>query len=124
MHCQRTVADVGPTPDFGPFSGETSKLGLPRRRPWTAHRLMPVSPAACVHAPITATSSLGRSGPATPAPTGQMRSQRREMSISFRGGHTVEYEEESEILELNPAAALQTVMNHFEKVLAQGWGQL
>lgn len=41
----------------------------------------------------------------------------------FPAGHTVEYEEESEVLELNPAAALQTVMDHFEKMLAQGWGQ-
>ena len=32
----------------------------------------------------------------------------------------VEYEEESEILELNPAAALQTVMDHFEKMPANG----
>jgi hypothetical protein len=40
----------------------------------------------------------------------------------FPGGHTVEYEEPSEILELNPAAALQTVMDHFEKMLAGGWG--
>ena len=39
----------------------------------------------------------------------------------FPAGHTLEYLEESEVLELNPAAALQGLMDHFEKMLAGGW---
>jgi hypothetical protein len=36
----------------------------------------------------------------------------------FPAGHTLIYEEPSRILELNPAAALQTVMEHFEKMIS------
>jgi hypothetical protein len=39
----------------------------------------------------------------------------------FPSGHTLVYEEPSEILELNPAAALESVMDHFERMLAGGW---
>ena len=39
----------------------------------------------------------------------------------FPAGHTLIYEELSEVLELNPAAALQSLMNHFETKLASGW---
>jgi hypothetical protein len=39
----------------------------------------------------------------------------------FPAGHTLVYEEVSEVLELNPAAALQSLMNHFETKLAGGW---
>jgi hypothetical protein len=39
----------------------------------------------------------------------------------FPAGHTLIYEEPSEVLELNPAAALQSLMNHFETKLASGW---
>ena len=38
----------------------------------------------------------------------------------FPAGHTLIYEEESEVLELNPAAALASLMDHFERVLAAG----
>lgn len=38
----------------------------------------------------------------------------------FPAGHTLIYEEPSEVLELNPAAALQTVMDHFESMAAGG----
>ncbi len=31
------------------------------------------------------------------------------------------YEEPSEVLELNPAAALESLMDHFERMLAGGW---
>ena len=41
----------------------------------------------------------------------------------FPGGHTLIYEEPSEVLEFNPAAALQTVMQHFETMLSSGWGR-
>ena len=34
--------------------------------------------------------------------------------LSFEAGHHLEYEEESEVLELNPAHALQVLMNHVE----------
>jgi hypothetical protein len=34
----------------------------------------------------------------------------------FRAGHVLVYEERSEVLELNPAAALQTLMDHIESV--------
>jgi hypothetical protein len=34
----------------------------------------------------------------------------------FRAGHVLSYEEETEALELNPAAALQTLMDHIESV--------
>jgi hypothetical protein len=39
----------------------------------------------------------------------------------FPAGHTIEYEEHSEVIELNPAAALQGLMDHFETMLATGW---
>ena len=39
----------------------------------------------------------------------------------FPAGHVLIYEEPSRVLELNPAAALQTVMDHFEKMAVQGW---
>jgi hypothetical protein len=35
----------------------------------------------------------------------------------FRAGHVLIYEEESEVLELNPAAALQVLMDHVESVV-------
>jgi hypothetical protein len=38
----------------------------------------------------------------------------------FPAGHTLVYEEDSECLEFNPAAALQTLMNHFETWLGRG----
>jgi hypothetical protein len=38
----------------------------------------------------------------------------------FPAGHTLMYEEASEVLELNPAAALQQLMDHIES-LASGW---
>lgn len=34
----------------------------------------------------------------------------------FPAGHVLIYEADTEALELNPAAALQTLMNHFEAV--------
>jgi hypothetical protein len=34
----------------------------------------------------------------------------------FRAGHVLVYEEDTEALELNPAAALQTLMDHIESV--------
>jgi len=37
----------------------------------------------------------------------------------FPAGHTLIYEEPSEVLEINPAAALQQVMDHFESVAAR-----
>jgi hypothetical protein len=37
----------------------------------------------------------------------------------FRSGHVLIYEEPSEVLELNPAAALQLLMDHVESVAAQ-----
>jgi hypothetical protein len=37
----------------------------------------------------------------------------------FRAGHVLMYEEPSEVLELNPAAALQTLMDHVESVARQ-----
>ncbi|MGW1029034.1 hypothetical protein ACWD4J_36055 [Streptomyces sp. NPDC002577] len=39
----------------------------------------------------------------------------------FPAGHSLIYEEASEVLEFNPAAALQTLMNHFEETMAKGW---
>ncbi|MCK9894516.1 hypothetical protein MXD60_07860 [Frankia sp. AgB32] len=39
----------------------------------------------------------------------------------FPAGHSLIYEEDSECLEFNPAAPLQMVMDHFEKMIAQGW---
>jgi hypothetical protein len=39
----------------------------------------------------------------------------------FPAGHTLAYDEESEVLEFNPAAALETLMDHFEQMLASGW---
>jgi hypothetical protein len=39
----------------------------------------------------------------------------------FPAGHSLIYDEPSEVLELNPAAALQALMNHFETVMASGW---
>jgi len=39
----------------------------------------------------------------------------------FPAGHTLAYDEPSKCLELNPAAALQELMDHFEKMLAGGW---
>jgi len=41
----------------------------------------------------------------------------------FRAGHVLIYEEESEVLELNPAAALQVLMDHIESVVT-AMGQL
>jgi hypothetical protein len=38
----------------------------------------------------------------------------------FPAGHSLIYEEPSEVLELNPAAALQQVMNHFEALAGSG----
>lgn len=38
----------------------------------------------------------------------------------FPAGHTLIYEEESEVLEINPAAALASLMDHFERILSQG----
>ena len=38
----------------------------------------------------------------------------------FPAGHTLIYEEASQVLELNPAAALETVMDHFERGMSQG----
>lgn len=37
----------------------------------------------------------------------------------FRSGHVLIYEEPSEVLELNPAAALQLLMDHVESVAAR-----
>lgn len=37
----------------------------------------------------------------------------------FRAGHVLVYEEPSEVLELNPAAALQVLMDHMEGVAEQ-----
>lgn len=39
----------------------------------------------------------------------------------FPAGHTLIYEEETECLEFNPAAALETLMDHFERMLSSGW---
>jgi hypothetical protein len=39
----------------------------------------------------------------------------------FPAGHSLIYDEPSEVLELNPAAALQALMNHFEDKMASGW---
>jgi hypothetical protein len=39
----------------------------------------------------------------------------------FPAGHSLIYDEPSEVLELNPAAALQALMNHFEAKMASGW---
>ena len=39
----------------------------------------------------------------------------------FPAGHTLSYEEPSEVLELNPASALQALMDHFEKMMSAGW---
>ncbi|KPM51983.1 hypothetical protein CcI49_19790 [Frankia sp. CcI49] len=39
----------------------------------------------------------------------------------FPAGHSLIYEEPSEVLELNPAAALAALMEHFEKMMADGW---
>jgi hypothetical protein len=39
----------------------------------------------------------------------------------FPAGHSIIYDEPSEVLELNPAAALQALMNHFEAMMASGW---
>jgi hypothetical protein len=39
----------------------------------------------------------------------------------FPAGHTLVYEEESECLEFNPAAALVSVMDHFERMLTGEW---
>jgi len=36
----------------------------------------------------------------------------------FRAGHVLKYEEASEVLEFNPAAALQVLMDHIEAVAA------
>jgi hypothetical protein len=36
----------------------------------------------------------------------------------FRAGHVLIYEEPSEVLELNPAAALQVLMDHIESMAA------
>jgi hypothetical protein len=38
----------------------------------------------------------------------------------FPAGHILSYEEDSEVLELNPAYALTTIMDHTEKVLSGG----
>ncbi|CUU57025.1 hypothetical protein Ga0074812_11040 [Parafrankia irregularis] len=38
----------------------------------------------------------------------------------FPAGHSLVYEEPSEVLELNPAAALQQVMAHFESLAGTG----
>jgi hypothetical protein len=40
----------------------------------------------------------------------------------FRAGHVLMYEEPSEVLELNPAAALNVLMDHIESLAAQGAG--
>ena len=37
----------------------------------------------------------------------------------FRPGHVLIYEEPSEVFELNPAAALQLLMDHIEKMIGQ-----
>ena len=37
----------------------------------------------------------------------------------FPAGHVLVYEQESEVLELNPAAALQTLMDHIESVATE-----
>jgi hypothetical protein len=39
----------------------------------------------------------------------------------FPAGPTLAYEESSEVLELNPASALESLMDHFERMLAAGW---
>jgi hypothetical protein len=39
----------------------------------------------------------------------------------FPAGHTLVYEQASECLEINPAAALETLMNHFERMLGDDW---
>ncbi|WP_390887905.1 cupin domain-containing protein [Candidatus Mycobacterium wuenschmannii] len=39
----------------------------------------------------------------------------------FPAGHTLVYEKETECLEINPAAALEVLMNHFELMLSGGW---
>src|ERR1700730_14594940 len=39
----------------------------------------------------------------------------------FPAGHSLIYDEPSEVLELNPAAALQALMNHFETMMSSGW---
>ena len=39
----------------------------------------------------------------------------------FPAGHTLAYDEPSEVLELNPAAALESLMDHFERKMAAGW---
>ena len=39
----------------------------------------------------------------------------------FPAGHTLAYEEESECLEFNPAAALASLMDHFERMLSGEW---
>jgi hypothetical protein len=36
----------------------------------------------------------------------------------FRAGHVLVYEERSEVLEINPAAALQQLMDHIESIAA------
>jgi len=38
----------------------------------------------------------------------------------FQSGHILTYEEDSEILELNPAAALVTIMDNTERVMSGG----
>lgn len=38
----------------------------------------------------------------------------------FPAGHVLIYEESSEVVELNPAAALQQLMDHFEAMAARG----
>nr|MDT0665112.1 hypothetical protein [Micromonospora sp. DSM 115978] len=42
----------------------------------------------------------------------------------FPAGHSLIYDEPTEALELNPAAALQQLMNHFESFAAGGGASL
>lgn len=39
----------------------------------------------------------------------------------FPAGHTLAYDEESEVIELNPAAALEQLMDHVEAMIASGF---
>ena len=96
--------------------GRHGESATPRPESATTRRSIKGSPAVCARAPTTATSSRaafaagipGTDWPDEIAGTGE--------AYFFRSGHVLIYEEETEALELNPAAALQTLMDHIESL--------
>ena len=116
--CRRAAGVVGRTPvrASGRRGGATSRSASPPPGHSTAHPSMRGCPAGCASARTTATCSPGRLRCIFPGTDRPEEVAEAGDAYYFPAGHVLIYDEASEVLEFNPAAALADLMDHIERL--------